>query len=424
MKTKTILFLLLITSLSFSQYKNIKVNTSDNSPEEVSISINPLNPINIVIGANVNNYYYTMDGGKTWENKILVSDEFGVWGDPCIVFDPNGNCFFLHLSFPPQGKFIDRIVCQKSTNGGIEFANPGTYTGLNLPKGEDKAWLCADWTRHNNLYITWTQFDKYASKNPDDHSNIMFSCSTNSGESWSNSKRINEISGDCLDSSLTVEGAVPCTGPGGEVYVTWSGPAGIVFNRSTDAGQTWMNKDIPVCEQIGGWDYDIEGIYRCNGMPVTGCDVSNGPYRGNIYVNFSDQRNGASDIDVYLTKSTDGGNTWSKPKRVNDDAFGNSRQQFMSWMYVDPVTGAVNILFYDRRNYDDTQTDVYLARSIDGGNTFSNIKISESPFIPAKKIFFGDYIGICSYNDFVACTWQRMDKNRTAVIYCGIDFKK
>jgi hypothetical protein len=424
LKTKSVILLLLLTGITFSQYKNIKINKNDNSPEEVSITINPLNPQNLVVGANVNNFYYSMDGGNNWENKTLVSDDFGVWGDPCLIFDPNGNSYFIHLAFPPKGNFIDRIVCQKSTDGGINFENPGTYTGLNSPKGQDKAWACTDWMRKNNLYLCWTQFDKYNSRNPDDHSNIMFSYSTNAGGSWSEAKRINETPGDCRDSSNTDEGAVPCTGPNGEIYVTWSGPAGIVFNRSTDAGLTWMKKDIFVCEQIGGWDYDVEGIYRCNGMAITGCDISNSPYRGNIYVNYSDQRNGAGDIDIFLAKSTDGGNTWDKPKRVNDDKFGNNKQQFMSWMYVDPLSGAVNIIFYDRRNYDDTQTDVFLARSIDGGNTFTNIKISESPFIPSKRVFFGDYIGVCSYNDNVACVWQRMDQGKTSIWFSGIDFKK
>ncbi|MFI5144705.1 MAG: glycosyl hydrolase [Ignavibacteria bacterium] len=426
MKTisKLLFLFLFITGISFSQYKNIKINKHDNAPEEVSISINPVNPLNIVVGANLNNNFYTTDGGENWGNNNISSDDYGVWGDPCIIFDPKGNSYYFHLSSPPEGKFIDRIVCQKSTDEGINFDNPGTFTGLNLPKAQDKAWACPDWTRHNNLYVCWTQFDKYNSRKPDDHSNIMFSCSTDAGSSWSVAKRINETPGDCRDSSNTVEGAVPCTGPEGELYVTWSGPSGIVFNRSTDAGLTWMDKNIFVCDQVGGWDYEIEGIFRCNGMAVTGCDISNGPNRGTIYVNFSDQRNGAGDIDIFLSKSTDGGNTWSKPKRVNDDKFGNNKQQFMGWMSVDPLTGAVNVLFYDRRNYDDTQTDVYLARSTDGGNTFNNIKISESPFTPSKGIFFGDYTGICSYNDFAACVWQRLDKGNLSIMYCGIDFKK
>jgi hypothetical protein len=414
----------LITSLSNAQFKNIKVNSKDNSPNEVSISINPSNPSNIIIGANLDNYYYTFDGGATWNEGTIESSESGVWGDPCVIFDRKGNACYFHLSRPSLTKWLDRIVCQQSVNSGMNWSNPGSYTGKNPPKMQDKDWSCYDWKRRGYVYTAWTQFDKYRSRNPEDHSNIMFSRSTDGGLTWNEARQINSNSGDCLDSSNTVEGAVPCTGPNGEVYISWSGPFGIVFNVSHDAGLNWMDKEIPVTDQVGGWEYNIEGLYRCNGMPVTACDVSNSKYKGTIYINFSDARNEKNDVDIFLVKSTDGGNTWGEVKRINDDSLGNNKQQFMCWMAVDPITGAINILFYDRRNYDDRRTDVYLARSTDGGDTFENIKISEEPFIPEKKIFFGDYIGISSYNDFVACTWQRLNKGVLSIMFAGIDFKQ
>ena len=71
-----------------------------------------------------------------------------------------------------------------------------------------------------------------------------------------------------------------------------------------------------------GWDYSIPGIDRCNGLPILDCDISGGAYNGTLYVNWTDQRNGANDTDVWLKKSTDGGNTWSNIIRVNDDAPG------------------------------------------------------------------------------------------------------
>jgi hypothetical protein len=195
----------------------------------------------------------------------------------------------------------------------------------------------------------------------------MFSSSSDGGLNWSSAKRINEKAGDCLDDDNTTEGAVPCAGPNGEVYVTWSGPAGIVFDRSADGGSSWLEKDISVTPHVIGWSYHIEGIYRCNGMPVTGCDISGSPHRGNIYVNFSDSRTGdENDVDVFVIRSTNGGNSWNEPVRVNGDKKGNKKQQFFCWMYVDRVTGAVCVIYYDRRAYNDTQTDVYLARSTDG----------------------------------------------------------
>lgn len=417
-----ILVLLLLPSVVLAQYKNIKVNTINNNPEEVSIAINPRHPNNLVAGANINNYYYSFDGGVTWVNKEISDSKNGVWGDPVLIFDNNGAAYFFHLSRPSNSQWIDRIVCQKSKDGGMTYEDPGTYMGLNPPKKQDKPWACVDNTEskwRNNIYVTWTQFDAYDSHKPEDLSNIMFSFSSDAGSSWSNAIRINKISGDCVDSSNTTEGAVPCVGPNGEIYVSWSVHDKLYFDKSLDGGATWLDEDIIAGSQIGGWVYDIEGIFRCNGLPITQCDISNSPYKGTIYINYSDKTNGEKDVDIFLIKSTDGGSTWGGPIRVNDDPLGNGKQQFMSWMSVDPVTGSVSIIYYDRRNYDDLNTDVYLARSTDGGTTFENVKISESPFTPVKSVFFGDYIGVNSYNSFTACIWQRIDKGKLSVIYAG-----
>jgi hypothetical protein len=52
---------------------------------------------------------------------------------------------------------------------------------------------------------------------------------------------------------------------------------------------------------------------------------------------------------------------------VNDDPAG--KEQFFSWLTIDQVTGYLYCVFYDRRNYANTQTDVYIARSTNGGTT-------------------------------------------------------
>lgn len=422
MKIKLILVLLILPSLSFTQFKNIKVNSVNNSPEEVSIAINPRHPNNLVAGANINNYYYSFDNGGTWKYGEITDRKNGVWGDPVLIFDLNGSAYYFHLSRPSQGEWIDRIVCAKSSDGGMIFNDPGSYMGLNTPKKQDKPWACVDYTdgdRKNNIYVTWTQFDAYDSRDQNDKSNIMFSYSSDAGLTWSNALRINKQSGDCIDSSLSTEGAVPCVGPNGEIYVGWSADNKLIFDRSTDGGATWLDEDIIAGDQYGGWAYDVPGLFRCNGLPITCCDISSSQYKGNIYINYSDLKNGSDDADVFIVRSTDGGFTWSNAIRVNDDTEKNGKQQFMSWMSVDPVTGNIFVVYYDRRNYDDLQTDVYLARSTDGGDTFENTKISEEPFTPNKNVFFGDYIGVNAYNNQVACIWQRMDKGRLSVIYAG-----
>ena len=64
------------------------------------------------------------DSGETWIGNILTSS-YGVWGDPVIDVDTFGNFYFFHLSNIPD-KWIDRIVCQKSTDNGNSWSD-GTY---------------------------------------------------------------------------------------------------------------------------------------------------------------------------------------------------------------------------------------------------------------------------------------------------------
>lgn len=407
------------TIQSIAQFPNVLVGWQ-NDPEEVSIAINPKNTNQMAAGANIDNYYYSNDGGITWTNNNMQST-FGVWGDPCLFTDTAGDFYFIHLSNPPGGNWIDRIVCQKSTNAGVTYNN-GSFMGLNGSKAQDKAWAAVDFnsnTWKNNIYVTWTQFDDYGSSLSSDSSVILFSKSTDAGASWSPAQRLNKVAGDCIDSDNTVEGAVPCVGPNGEVYVSWAGPQGLVFDKSLDGGNSWLSNDVFVSNIPGGWDYFISGLDRANGLPITACDVSGGPNNGTIYINWTDQRNGNTDTDVWLVKSTDGGQTWSLPIRVNDDPIGN--QQFFTWMSIDQVTGYLYFTFYDRRNYSGDSTEVYMACSKDGGNTFSNYLVSQTPFVPQVSNFFGDYINIASHNNVIRPIWMRMDNGALNVYTALID---
>ena len=396
-----------ISSNIFSQYPNILIDNTG-SPEEVTIAINPVNPDILAGGANINCFYRSTNGGLTWAESELVSNSLGVWGDPVVLFDSLGNLYYGHLSNPLSGWWIDRIVVQRSTNNGLTW-NDGAGIGLNVyPQAQDKEWLAVDHTQspyRGTIYVTWTEFDDYGSSSPSDSSRIRFSKSTDQGITWSNAITISDRSGDCIDSDNTDEGAVPCVGPNGEIYVSWAGPLGLMFDKSTNGGQTW-GTDIFVSSMPGGWDYNVSGIYRCNGLPITMCDISNFPYRGNIYVVWSDQRNGATNTDIFMSKSTNGGNTWSPAIKVNND--NTTREQFFVWSTIDYSTGHLWFVFYDRRNTTGAATDVFVAKSTDGGNTFDNFKVSESSFTPTSGVFFGDYTNIAAWNGKIYPIWMRL----------------
>jgi len=273
----------------------------------------------------------------------------------------------------------------------------------------------------NVLYMTWTQFDAYDSADPKDTSIIVFSKSLDRGKSWTTPKRISKFGGDCLDGDNTVEGAVPALGLNGEIYVTWTGPQGLMFQKSTDGGVTWLVEEKHLAKQIGGWDLDIPGFYRANGLPFLMSDMSSGPNRGTLYLNWCDQRNGADNTDVWLLKSTDGGDSWSVPIRINQDQ--TKTHQFLTTMSVDQSNGNLHFVYYDRRKYKDKSTDVIWATSSDGGTTFKEETISQKPFAPNNKVFFGDYLGIASVNGHVRPIWPRMDEGKITLWTAIIDQK-
>ena len=410
------LFIILLNIELFCQYPNIRVNNAGSTdPEEVSIAINPANPNYLSAGANIKYMYYSSNGGYNWTQKNL-SSTFGVWGDPCVMYDKSGNLFYGHLSNPVGGGYwIDRIVVQKSTDNGLTW-NDGAGIGFTNPKNQDKEWLAVDYT-NNNVYVSWTEFDNYGSAASSDSSRIMFSRSTDRGNTWSTSKRISTKGGDCYDSGNTTEGAVPTVGPNGEVYVAWSGPTlqgelGISITKSTDFGETFSPNKF-VTSQPGGWDFSIPGINRANGLPVTLCDTSRAATRGNLYILWGDLRNGQDNSDVFIIKSSDGGNTWGQVVKVNND--NTTRHQFFPWLTIDQTTGFLYVVFYDRRNTSGLTTDVYVARSTDGGSTFENFKVSETSFTPNSGVFFGDYTNIAAYNKKVYPIWMRLDNDNLSV---------
>jgi hypothetical protein len=405
--------LVILPLVGMCQYENILIGPQESGMFvyacEPSIAINPCDTNLIVAGAVLDYVYYSTDGGRTWTEQHLTSTH-GVFGDPCILATSKGDFYYFHLSDPSGNgwsdpSLLDRIVCQRSMDGGKSWS-PGASIGYNGTRDQDKEWATSS-RNGRKIYVTWTQFDKYDSKLASDSSHIFFSKSNRKAEKWSKPIRINQFGGNCLDDDWAVEGAVPTVDRKGNIYVAWALGESIYFDRSLNGGKTWMDNDIVAGSITGGWRHDIPGLSRCNGMPITCCDNSGGANDGTIYINFADQRNGNDDTDVWLIKSQDHGNTWSEAVRVNND--NTATHQFMPWMTVDQSDGTIYCVFYDRRSYDGDVTDVYLAWSTDGGQTFLNERINTTSFIPNTNVFFGDYTNISAVQGQIRPIWTQCD---------------
>lgn len=391
----------------------VNVRISDPSlrdPEEVSIALNPRNLNELAVGANIRYLFRSSDGGFNWDNTQLNSD-YGFWGDPCLTYDDSGVLYYEHLSGAnwQDPEFLWRIVVQRSTDNGLNF-DGGQQIGYFPPTMQDKAWLGLDRSQtasRGNLYTSWTEFDRYGSKLPPDSSRIYFSMTSDRSLSWSDRVRIDDTAGDCLDGSYTDEGATSAATKDGSVLVAWSARNEIYLDESSDGGKTF-GKDRVITDQPGGWDFSIPGVNRANGFAMLASDLNaKSPYYGRVYLMWSDQRRGVT--DVYFMHSTDNGASWSPRLQVNSDS--SLKHHFFPSLALDPVTARIYIVYYDRRNYDDDRTDVYLAKSIDGGESFSDQKISESVFRPVDSVFFGDYMHIVAHAGHVYPVWMREDFN-------------
>ncbi|HPM31124.1 MAG TPA: sialidase family protein [Chryseolinea sp.] len=411
----SILIVLVAYSIpSFSQFKNIKLDeqTETNRVAEPSIAINHKDPNNIVAASILDNIYTTKNGGLTWK-KIKVTSPSGVYGDPVLICTDKGTFYYFHLSDPTgegwrNEKSLDHIVCHESNDGG-ETWDQGSIIGSNPPKDQDKPWASVD--DKGNIYVTWTQFDKYNDSDPNCQSQILMSTSSN-GKKWSKPFQISQTPGNCLDDDNTVEGAVPAIGFDGKMFVAWANQGKIFLDRSFD-GKMWLSNDIAVTEQKGGWDMKVPGHDRCNGMPILMIDKSKSVQRGSLYLAFADQPNGEANTDVWFMRSMNYGDNWTTPIKIGKDSL--SRHQYLPWMTVDQTTGFIYMVYYDRSNYEDNQTDVYLAFSNDAGASFKNVKISETPFTPTDTKFFGDYTNIYAHNGIITPIWARMDDGKTSV---------
>lgn len=406
-----------------STHKVVRITGADaQRPAEVSVAMNPADPDHVIAISHQAGgqgkapacfAYLSEDGGLTWKSTRLPEMAQRHQGDDAVTFGLEGVAHRTFLSFngirQRRPLHASSGVFVSSTRDGAAWSQPVPVVDHinSVEPFEDKPWIVVDTMpespHRGNVYVAWTRFDVYGSKDPAHKTHVYFSRSKDAGRTFAPATRISDSPGDCQDSSQTLMGAVPAVGPGGEVYVAWAGPEGIVLDKSMDGGWNF-GKDKVLTKTPGGWDIPADGLTRHNGCPVLGADLSAGPNRGSLYVNWIDKRNG--DADVFVMTSRDKGETWGDPVRVNDDEKGNGKDQLFTWMAVDPRDGSINVVFYDRRDLADTMTGVTVARSVDGGRTFVNHKVDQEPFACHRGVFFGDYIGIAASQGRVVAAYS------------------
>ncbi len=380
------------------------------SPEgyfsEPSIAVNYRNPKQIVVVYQRNvSAAYSSDGGRHWTSSSgLAVPSYRVSGDVSVAYDNEGHAIMSCIAFDNLGTedywghcaTRNGIFVKRSLDGGkrweaktVVVDSQGTVPGIPF---EDKPYIVADNTGGpfaGNLYIGWTEWRLTESV-------ILFSRSTDDGVTWSRPVDISDVHGLPRDDNGGLEGFDGTVTPDGVLHVVWTNGGEIVYKASSDGGKTFT-EDRAIMKTAPAM-FKPSNVYRGNGFPQIASDD-----RGRMYITWSDYRNG--DIDVFESHSSDSGEVWSRPVRVNDDPLHDGADQFMQWLAVDRATGDVYVIFYDRRMDPlNVRAWIVVARSTDGGKAFSNYLMSNSSFVP-DGAFIGDYNGIAAFNGRVYGAW-------------------
>ena len=132
------------------------------------------------------------------------------------------------------------------------------------------------------------------------------------------------------------------------------------------------------------------------GQVFLAIDHSGGATNNNIYMLASVVPSGRSTTDVMFVRSTDGGLTFSAPKRINDDPTNPSKWHWFGTLSVAP-NGRIDAVWHDSRNAaNNTDSQLFYSWSTDGGVTWSpNVAVSNA-FNPFEgypnQDKIGDYI--------------------------------
>ena len=328
-------------------------------------------------------FAYTTNGGTRWiapgvlENNVFRSD-------PVLNSDTAGRFFYLSL----VQNFFDDLW--RSVTGGQ------SWTRVGPADGGDKQWFTIDNTNSSGRgfqYQCWsTDGNNYGGR--------QFTRSTDGGLTWMDPINIpNSPAWGTLDvdsvGNLFIGGVNLTTNGIWCVRSTNAKNGGVVptFDRSTAVN---LGGDIVFAEPI-----NPEGLV---GQVFLAVDRSGTSTNDNVYMLASVQPPGFTNgSDVMFVRSTNGGITFSAPRRINDDPVNHAKWHWFGTLSVAP-SGRIDVVWYDTRNSPNNVTSqLFYSFSIDGGNTWSpNVAVSNpfNPFIGyPNQSKIGDYITVVSDDD-------------------------
>ncbi len=459
---------------------NVMANCNEpQSPHnETAVAINPLNPLNMVVGANdyqevgpadanrtlLSRAHVSLDGGRSWSDVALPYPAVCTFtGDPTLAFDAAGTVYYGSLC-----EDTGSVLVTTSKNGGLTWSSMVTVADGTATLGNDHPVLAA-WGR-GNVVVTWVQyFYTDSSQSQITTVPVVAAVSHNSGRSFGAVQTVSGLEARCV--GLTgpnvcdqTWGNAVAVGRDGSLTATFYNTSHYAPDGSTNLART-KHFAMQLDPATGGlkagpfyigqaYDGLDEGDFPMN---VNGRQtLQNSELRllmqGNIAVDpnnprhlavvWFDDRNAHAPVpadpysavtnsDVIVSQSFDGGVHWTAPAAIQ-----RAGDQFFPWAAYDAL-GRLQIGFMDRsydpmnHQYGYTLAGEILPGSLVFGFRQLSTALSDptrdnrwsvttaNPAFPSASRFIGDYSGIATWGTTVVAAWTDQRIQSCTFNICG-----
>ena len=372
-----------------------------NTAVEPSLVVNPFNPANLIAAWQQDRWSNggsrglvlaaSFDGGNSWTltsaffsrctgGNAANLGNYERATDPWLSAAPDGSYVYaLSLSF--NGTTLapgssSAMLVARSADFGVTWQGPHVLIQDSAQVFNDKGSITADPINASYVYAVWDRMTSQIA------GPAYFARTTDKGSTWETARNIYDPgpSAQTLGNQIVVLPGDVLLDVFTEITTQAGKPSAAVrVIRSLDNGANWSTPvTISDLQAVGTTNPANNAPVRDGAELVSVSVLPVTAGAGPVYVVWQDSRFSMNKYDgIALARSTDGGQTWSAPVQVNADM---AVQAFTPTVNV-RADGVLAVTYFDLRNNTTPSAstlyaDGWMVTSADGGATFTEQHLS------------------------------------------------